>query len=63
MEDVKGSWPRMEMVEGGESLRPERRRRRVVLPEPLAPRRRVRERGGRERVRVLRRGVGDVGGW
>ena len=51
------------MVEGGESLRPERRRRRVVLPEPLAPRRRVKERGGRERVREVRRGVGDVSGW
>ena len=60
---MKGSWPRMEIVERGESLRPERRRRRVVLPDPLAPRRRVRERGGRERVREVRSGVGDVGGW
>jgi hypothetical protein len=35
---------------------PERRRRRVVLPAPLAPIRRVRERGGRERETELRPG-------
>ena len=33
---VKGSVPAMEIVEGGERRLPERRRRRVVLPAPLA---------------------------
>ena len=43
------------MPEGARRL-PERRRRRVVLPAPLAPIRRVRERGGRERETELRPG-------
>jgi hypothetical protein len=39
----------MEIVPEGARRLPERRRRRVVLPAPFAPMRRVRERGGRER--------------
>lgn len=51
---LKGSSPEMEIVPEGASRFPERRRRRVVFPAPFAPMRRVRERGGRERVMLWR---------
>lgn len=51
---LKGSRPPIEIVFEGARRLPERRRRRVVLPAPLAPIRRVRDLGGRERVRLLR---------
>jgi len=41
------------VLEGARRL-PERRRRRVVLPAPLAPIRRVRDAGGRVRERLCR---------
>jgi hypothetical protein len=47
---LKGSTPETRMVLAGARRLPARRRRSVVLPAPLAPMRRVRERGGRERV-------------
>ena len=51
---LKGSSPPTEMVPEGARRLPERRRRRVVLPAPLAPMSKVREEGGRERVRFWR---------
>jgi hypothetical protein len=44
----------MEMVFVGARRLPERRRRRVVLPAPLAPMRRVRDEGGRLRETLRR---------
>jgi len=44
----------MEMVWVGARRLPERRRRRVVLPAPLAPMRRVRLEGGRFRETLRR---------
>lgn len=51
---LKGSRPPTEMVLEGARRLPERRRRRVVLPAPLAPMRRVREAGGRDRSMLWR---------
>jgi hypothetical protein len=54
----------MEIVPEGARRLPDRRRRRVVFPAPLAPIRRVRLRGGRERetdispTRAVGEGVG-----
>ncbi|KAK4670341.1 LOW QUALITY PROTEIN: uncharacterized protein QC763_0041790 [Podospora pseudopauciseta] len=47
---LKGSLPPMVIVPAGARRFPARRRRRVVLPAPLAPIKRVRDLGGRERV-------------
>ena len=44
----------MEIVFVGARRLPERRRRRVVLPAPLAPISNVREEGGRERETLRR---------
>jgi len=44
----------MEIVPEGARRFPESRRRRVVFPAPLAPIRRVRLRGGRERETLVR---------
>lgn len=51
---LNGSRPPMEMVPEGARRLPERRRRSVVLPAPLAPMKSVRDAGGRERVRPCR---------
>lgn len=53
---LKGSRPPTWIVPLGARRLPDRRRRRVVLPAPLAPIRRVREAGGSSR-RMLERPV------
>ena len=51
----------MVMVFPGARRLPESRRRRVVLPAPLAPTRRVREPVGKERLMSLRSGRSEPG--
>lgn len=52
---VKGSVLQMEMVVGGERRLPERRRRSVVLPAPLAGG------GGRGKLVICDNGMRDLG--
>lgn len=59
---ANGSTPPTRIVPEGQSFLPDRRRRRVVLPAPLAPIRSVREEGGRWKVMLVREGVGGVVG-
>lgn len=51
---LNGSRPPIRIVFEGARRFPERRRRRVVLPAPLAPISNVRDFGGRERERLER---------